>query len=371
MSMPGAALIQSYKPESFLERGVAAPFTTPQLAGARIRYAARTGTEFVLPNPSGGRGVYIMDWSAVRQLCRPTVHDTLLHQRVARLPSMDPGSVRAVARQLAGEGHAGKDASIAAAASAEAEKQELILVNFLLLVMLMEQVEPAGLAISADTEHTRELDLRARRIVTNVGAAIARSVAQISADLETLSLLYVPIGLDADMPPGRLPRFIARLDAVGAALAAWSKKLGDDPAAVLASSLSRSALVTARCAAAAVGATRALTHDICDLLRRWATERATIARIAAAPEWILDGWERFCLLWETTDQPHERRAVMREMAQLVSVLPRESEAWNEACKELESLQPVLRAARLNVGWRDGGAAQMLIARNERMQGLIS
>jgi hypothetical protein len=32
---------------------------------------------------------------------------------------------------------------------------------------------------------------------------------------------------------------------------------------------------------------------------------------------------------------------------------------------------VLRAARLNVGWRDGGAAQMLIARNERMQGLIS
>ena len=369
--MPGATLIQSYKPESFLERGVAAPFTTPQLAGARIRCAARTGIEFVVPNPSGGRGVYILDWSGLRQLCRPTVHDTLLHRRIARLASMDPGSVRAVARQLAGEGHAGKDASIAAATSAEVEKQELIVVNFLLLVMLMEQVEPAGLAISADTEHTRELDVRARRIVTNVGAAIGRSVAQISTDLETLSALYVPIGLAADLPPGRLPRLIARLDAAGIALAAWSKQLGDDPVALLASSLSRSALATAACATAAVGAARALTSDICDLLRRWAAERAAIARQTAAPEWILDGWERFCLLWETTHQPHERRAVMPEMAQLVSVLPRESDAWNEACDELENLQPVLRAARLNVGWRGGGAAQMLIARNERMHGLIS
>ena len=42
MEKPDATLIQSLKPASFLERGVAVPFTTPALAGARIRPADRT-----------------------------------------------------------------------------------------------------------------------------------------------------------------------------------------------------------------------------------------------------------------------------------------------------------------------------------------
>ena len=69
--------------------------------------------------------------------------------------------------------------------------------------MLMEQVEPAGLRISAETERTPELDQRARRIVTQVGTSIGREVAQISEDLEALSALFVPIGLQAEMPPAR------------------------------------------------------------------------------------------------------------------------------------------------------------------------
>jgi hypothetical protein len=154
MEKTDATLIQSLKPASFLERGVAVPFTTPALAGARIRPADRTGTEFVVPNPSGGRGVYILSWTGVKQMCRPTVHDTLLHQRVSRLPVMSPAGVRATARQLAAEGLAGKDATLAATASATQERKELVLVNFLMLITLMEQVEPAGLRISADTEHT-------------------------------------------------------------------------------------------------------------------------------------------------------------------------------------------------------------------------
>jgi hypothetical protein len=88
------------------------------------------------------------------------VHDTLLHQRISRLPAMDPGGVRITARKLAAEGLAGHEAT-AAAASFESDRNELILANFLLLVMLMEQVEPAGLRVSAETERSPELDRRA------------------------------------------------------------------------------------------------------------------------------------------------------------------------------------------------------------------
>ena len=371
MDTPNLPLVQSHKPASFLDRGVAVPFTTPQLAGARIRPASRTGTEFVVPNPSGGRGVYILTWSGVRQLCRPTVHDTLLHQRVSRLPTMDPASVRHTARQLASEGLAGRDATAAAAVSLAADRKELVLINFLLLIMLMEQVEPAGLRISAETERTPELDSRARRIVTRVASGIGRTVSQISEDLEALSALFVPIGLAAAAPSARLPRLKTRLGATASALVTWAGRFPNDGCASLAATLSRSATVTAHCAASALSATRDMTTDMRGLLQLWAGSPAEIVRQANRTEWILDGWERFCLLWENSPELSVQRAVLREMAQLVPMLPKEAAEWGDQRQELEKLEPVLRAAHLNVSWRGGGASQGLIARNERLHGLIA
>lgn len=371
MNNLNATLIQSYKPASFLERGVAVPFTTPQLAGARIRHAARTGTEFLVPNPSGGRGVYILTWGGVKQLCRPTVHDTLLHQRISRLPVMDPAAVRVTARQLAAEGLAGKEATFAAAASVALERRELILVNFLLLIILMEQVEPAGLRISADTEHTPEIDRRARRIVSQVGATIGRGPAQIGADLEALSTLFVPVGLRAEIPPARLPRLMTRLETVADGLEAWAAQLPDDSRSVLAASLGRSASVTATCAASAHSDAQDLTSDVPGLLQAWAGTPAEIAKQTSRPEWILDGWERFCLLWETAGTMSSQSAALLEMAQLVPMLPKEGLACGEERTELEKLEPGLHNAQLNTSWRGGGASHGLIARNERLQGLIA
>lgn len=371
MDKPRATEIQYPRPASFLERGVAVPFTTPQLAGARIRPAERTGTEFVVPNPAGGRGVYILTWTGVRQLCRPTVHDTLLHRRIARLAVMSPAGVRAAARQLAAEGLAGKEATLAAAASVERERKELILVNFLMLVTLMEQVEPAGLRISADTEHTPEIDRRAQRIVAHVGAGIGRTPAQIGDDLEALSGLFVPIGLRAEIPPARLPKLTHRLTTTADGLSAWAERFKDDSRAGLAASLSRSASVTTRCAAAAHGEALDLIDSMIGLLQLWAADPTEVRKLISRPEWILDGWERFCLLWETAKTISTQSAALLEMAQLVPMLPKEGTTFGQERSELEKLEPGLRTAQLNTSWRGGGALQGLIARNERLQGLIA
>ncbi|MBU6498939.1 MAG: hypothetical protein KGQ40_10460, partial [Rhodospirillales bacterium] len=57
--------VESFLPSTFLERGVAVPFTTPQLAGARARPGTRVPLELVVPNPSGGRGHYILPWDGL------------------------------------------------------------------------------------------------------------------------------------------------------------------------------------------------------------------------------------------------------------------------------------------------------------------
>ncbi len=364
-------LTEAYKPASFAERGVAVPFTTPRLAGARVRAAERTGTEFIVPNPSGGRGVYVLHWGAVRQLCQPTVHDTLLHQKIARLPVMDPPGVRRVARALAAEGVAGHDASHAAAQAAGADRKDQILTNFLLLLTLMEQIEPAGLRVSAGTERTPELDHHARRVITRLATATGRGVALISADLEALSPLFAATGLDAWAPPARLPRLQQRLETNAESLATWAERHLEDEFAPLASVLARSARLSAARAASTLRATRALTQDMTGLLQHWTANPAEIARKTSRPEWVLDGWERFCLLWETAAHVSIQRAVLQEMAQLMPVLPKEAMDWGVEQDDADDPEPALRAARLNEAWRAGGASQGLLARNERFQALIT
>lgn len=371
MSPFNLPLIQTYRPASFLERGVAVPFTTPQLAGARIRPAERTGTEFVVPNPAGGRGVYILHWGGIRQLCRPTVHDTLLHQRLSRLPVMDPRGVRLVTRQLAAEGMAGKDAATAAAATIAVDRQDRVLINFLLLITLMEQIEPMGLRASAATDRTPELDQRARRIVTRVGGAIGRGVEQIATDLAALSELFAAIGLDIEGPPCRLPRLAERLASAAAHLIEWAAECPEDGLKDLASSLGRAAHAAADCAAATLQAARDTTTDMSGLLQLWASIPDEIAKQLTRPEWVLDGWERFCLMWETTTSISAQRATLIEMAQLVPALPWELAAWSPRQTEPDAQEQVFRNTRVNTGFRGGGASFWLIARNERLQALIA
>ena len=136
-------LTEAYKPASFAERGVAVPFTTPRLAGARVRAAERTGTEFIVPNPSGGRGVYIMPWTGIASLCRPTLHDKVLSTRIAVLRGVTPATIRRVARAIAGEGLAGEDAMEAARLAADTDQNDRLVTNFLLLMALIEQARLA------------------------------------------------------------------------------------------------------------------------------------------------------------------------------------------------------------------------------------
>ncbi|HYZ34659.1 MAG TPA: hypothetical protein VE684_20545, partial [Crenalkalicoccus sp.] len=67
---------------SFAARGVAAPFTTPALLGARLRTSRPGAPELVLPHPAGAQGVYILNWPALADLCTPSLHDGALWERL-------------------------------------------------------------------------------------------------------------------------------------------------------------------------------------------------------------------------------------------------------------------------------------------------
>ncbi len=369
MSAINLPLTQSYHPTSFAERGVAVPVTTPALLGARMRPAQRTGTEFIIPNPSGGRGVYILDWGGVRQFCRPTVHDTLLHQRVGRLPMMTPASVRQVARDIAAEGLAGRDARRAAEMAAQADTKRVLLANFLLLMTLVEQVEPTGMVIEEAMPRTAELELRAKHAIRQIAPRVRTDPATIVADLEALAGLFARGGLD---PWGRSPRLIrllARMREFRDRLIRDAGPTLDGSGGGLAGSLIGSVATFIRSADSLIAKAHGHLSDVVGLLGDWRTNPGGIQIAITRPDWLLDGWEQICLLAELASDAQDSQAIAREVAQLVPLLPKEAMDWLGDSLSQDALEPSQRATEQRSFARQTGASFGLVARNEKLRAM--
>ena len=361
---------QPYYPTTFLERGVAVPFTTPLLDGSRARPGDRTGVELIVPNPSGGRGVYILPWGGVCQLCRPTVHDARLNQKIVSLPNVTPGTIRRTARHVAAEGLAGDDAMEAARARAETEQSDRLLTNFLLLMALIDAADPAHQrGLHAQYQRTRELEEYARRTVVKVAPQLGMAAESISEALEALADVLCAVGLRQQTSPARVPRLLKLLRDVCGDIGSWARRRDTDDVTCYAEMVRSVADVTLTCADTTLRDAHALTTDIFALLNRWSRDPEEVSGVAARPEWLLDGWERICLLWTIAGDEMARRAALVEMAQLVPVLPREVSEWVGA--PVATDQPITfhHTVRLNEDWRTGATVFDLIARNEHLRAL--
>ncbi len=369
-SAPNLPLVQAYHPTTFLERGVAVPFTTPMLAGTRARPGERSGTELIVPNPAGGRGVYILPWAGVCQLCRPTVHDTCMNDKVAALRSVTPATIRQAAREVAAQGLAGHDARAAADAAGASEYQDRLLTNFLLLLALVEQVDPVGLGrVPENRARTAELELRAKRTVIGIAPKLGRPADSIATTLEEIAGIFVGIGLPGQSSPARVPRLLEALCRLRAETAAWAREHNDESGAQ-ASMVSNVADLTVSCAEKTLAQAYELTQDVAGLLREWGTAPQRVIQLVARPEWLLDGWEQICLIWECSDDDAARRSALVEISLLVPVLPKETSDWVGTNIDADLALRFRRTVSLNQDWRTGAVFER-IARNEKLRALAA
>ena len=342
---------------SFQERGVAAPFTAPMLANARIRPARRGNIEIILPNPSGERGFYVLTWAGTRELCRPTLNDTLLADGLAALPLLSPVSVRRVARDLAASGHLGEDGRQAAFTVAEREAKAAAAIHAQLAQLVEEQ-----LAQRAGNER-QPVDAA----VTVVGTMPGQRTGTVSPVLESLSHVFVPAGLGSTAATARLPGLIGRLRAMSASIEKWAEPHPDPEMAAIGLAVASGARTAAEQAEALISAARSLTRDMPGLLRAWLADPSDVAAKVERPDWVLDGWDYIALLWESAARPGWERSALLETAQLLTPTPRELADWLRLPAGQHGAEPAARVTSLGDGWRNGSAAFALVARNERLR----
>lgn len=351
-----------WQPASFLERGVAVPFTTPVLVGARARPAARF-VELIVPHPAGVRGVYIMAWSELGNFCAPSLHDQLLCERIAGLATVTPRSVREAARMVAAEGAAGRAAQLSAQARIAAGQQALQAASTALLKALIRQTSPAAPAASVGAE----LQLQGRSAIQALAPRLGLSPARITTDLELLAEVFAETGLPPALP-GALPALLADLDALAKEVAGFAGREGQ---AGIAARLIRSG-AAASCALAtpALAEAHAQLQDMAGLLARMGADpSATLAKLARA-EWLLDGWDLALALWRLA-QDDSQRATLCEMAQMVPLIPREAEGWAGAPRDEAERLALRGQIQRFEEWRTPALQITLTERNERARALAA
>jgi hypothetical protein len=341
-------------------------FTTPLLAGARMREARNEGKELVVPNPSGGRGVYVLNWPGVRALGQTTLHDTVLFQRSSLLPAIEPASVRNAALEVAREGHAGRGAAAAAEATIARDRAQCVRAHYLLVTGLVEQVDPDTSAALVPAGRTTNLDLRARAALHRIAPSLGRPPADLAAALTALGDAFAPIGVATADHDARVPRLLIRLEETQAKLSAWLQADPNNDIGGLGEAIRAAMGRACESGARVLDRTRSMVSDPTALLRRWITDQSGVLAWTRRCDWLLDGWERVCLLWLSASTRSSQRAALLEMAPLVPVLPREVTEWTGISFPPETMLQACRVTSHQDSWRTGSAAFGLIERNEKL-----
>ena len=126
--------------------------------------------------------------------------------------------------------------------------------------------------------------------------------------------------------------------------------------------------LTLACLRKTMGDALALLDDLPGLLHRWFQDAEELAARLARPDWLLDGWDRICLLW--SERVGDVEGCLAELADLVPATPKEAASW--VGKPVESFAGVLRVRRRvnsQQDWRSGATVLDLVARNEHLRAL--
>ena len=369
MKTSALPLTEFHHPATFQSRGVAVPFTTPLLAGARVRVGSKNAPELVIPNPSGGRGVYIVQWSGVRALCNPGVHDTMLFRRLTGLDRIDPVSLRQAALGIALQGFAGIEAAAAAALTQTADRARGLRAHFQLLTALLNQIDPASRNGPVSIERTAEFDRRASAMLNRIAPGFGCTAMHLAAGLDTLGDAFAPVGIVVDERESRIPRLLAKLDDTRTHIAFWLGAGPDNDIGGLGRTVANAMAATHTLARTLLTAARTALADPSGLLKHWVANPLETAALATRCDWVLDGWERICLLWQRAADDANRRAALLEMAQVLPVMPREVTEWTDRPIPEAMMDPAPGVISQNDDWRRGAAGFTLIQRNEALRAM--
>lgn len=354
MSRFALTMAGNWKPATFLERGVAVPFTTPIIAQARCRPDKRGNVEMIVPNPSGGDGNYVMPLAAIANFCTPSLHDQFLLEQLETIEHITPAAIRTIASEAAMQGFAGRLAA-KAAKQRLAESESLLMMNY--LVLFAKAVQAAG-----DNKATwRNLNMedpkiraRTKRLIGDFAPKLGMAPDKLLDELEAISRAVAFTGCGEPAIPSPATRQLDQLRVFTKTVNAWQKtssELRQLPGLIV-----NSANLTIDQTEKAISRSRRLTEDVAKMMKIWRSDRKACLEHFGLADWMLDGWQHICALWQSVEE-HDSNVkwqTIQTIAELVPLLPTEADKWlGPNTPTLMTSSQSDRRVRLNEDWRTG------------------
>lgn len=343
------------RPATFAEAGVAAPFTTPAIAQARLRLDQRGRLEVVARNPTGGDGMYVLPLAALGELFRLSIHDRAMVEQIGASPAVTPLTIRRIALRVALEGLAGPDAEAAAAEALRQDEEHTLLTLFLLLEQLLAEAgRPPVDWKQIDTGDKAARD-RLKPYFKSLEPCLGSSATDLVTAVDALSAIVAPIGVAGAPFESITAVTLATVDALGASLEKWMQGECSDIRAIaeLVIDCVRLTSVTAqKSLEQATGRVRSVRG----LLEAYALAPESVAEVLGRPVWLLDGWRHLSAVWAAVaDQPRDaQRDALVELGELVPLVPLSADKWLGLNPEHSRSQyEIRRFVRLNEDWRSG------------------
>lgn len=366
--MADGAFVEDYRPATFVERGVAVPFTTPLLSSARARPGRRMKTEFVIANPSGGQGYYVLGWDGLLGLTKVTVHDRLLYEAMGRAAMITPSTIRDAAREVASGGAAGRPAARAARSQINKENDDRLFAGYLLTLRLLRQGGLGSVDWRTFNPSDPQLRSRTRAMLARLEPILGAGVETIFTWIDELSAIVAPVGFATGDYESRMAGILLSLRRLREELNIFACSDGTEAGRV-ASFVAEVVEMTLGIAERTLADCHAELEDLISLLRDWAHRRDRLLEIFGRPDWLLDGWQTIAALWAAADAmgPERKRPAALEIQRMVPVMPREASMWSEETLVMERAWNQRRWVRAGTDWRGGSHVVDGVARNELMK----
>ena len=340
---------------TWAERGIAVPFTTPALAQARMRNdEGSKRREFILPSLSGGKGSYVMPWKSILGSMTTTLHDRVLFDLMQQHDVDDPIKMRHVTLEVAAKGLSGPRAARKAQEILDNEKQYQVLTTFLLVLQLLKLVNVSSKDLISEGLASENAQKRMRSALMGVADRLKIPHDDLYIRIETLSSLIAPIGLPQAPEPGRLRALSEDLIVFRDTVRTWSTTMPEEIAQI-GEFEAKVAELTNQLASKAVLKVDSETEALAAMLRAWEKRFTAITAEVRQLSWLLDGWDYVITLFhEVSDKSDkDRQTMLADTFPLLPQIPREElEVIDD--KKASALSVIQRRwVRGNEDWRTG------------------
>lgn len=302
--MSGGSFLQDHRPATFEDRGVTVPLTSASTAGARLRARGPNGPTFILAERGGGHGWTVAPLAFMGDLYDLTLYDRMLVRALVGIVDdggpIGPADVRAAARRVAATGVCGRVARRAARLARERTSEDALVVRFLLALGLVAEL---GVEV-AEWGHLSPDDPELGGWLGDTAARAARAMgveaSAAEAALARLAGLIEPLGMARSPGRARLEVALETLEAFAASVREYAERERGEEG-VVAGQVAAVAGVCADAAARALSDARDRTGGVRALVDGWLTRPDEVRAALILPEWLMDGWDAVCALWNEAE----------------------------------------------------------------------